>query len=136
MMAASDISWAGVVWRVVFAILLVMATFNPSGHSFYHWLTSAPAGITATKAFVGVLLLIGWVFCVRTAFVSLGMLGLVLGAALFGCAVWVLVDTGLLSLTGMTSMTWVVLLILGLLLGLGLSWSLVRARATGQVEVQ
>jgi len=29
-----------------------------------------------------------------------------------------------------------VLLILGVLLGLGLSWSLIRARTTGQVEVQ
>jgi hypothetical protein len=28
------------------------------------------------------------------------------------------------------------LVILGLVLGMGLSWSLIRARATGQVEVQ
>jgi len=30
----------------------------------------------------------------------------------------------------------VVLVVLGLLLGIGLSWSLVRARTTGQIEVQ
>jgi len=126
----------GVIWRMVFAVVLVLLTFNPSGYSFYHWLTAPPVGISATKAFAGVLLLIGWVFCLRTAFVSLGMLGLALGAALLGTATWLLVDVGLLSLTGVSAMTWVVLLILGALLGLGLSWSLIRARTTGQVEVQ
>jgi len=126
----------GVIWRMVFAVVLVLLTFNPSGYSFYHWLTAPPVGISATKAFAGVVLLIGWVFCLRTAFVSLGMLGLALGAALLGTATWLLVDVGLLSLTGVSAMTWVVLLILGALLGLGLSWSLIRARTTGQVEVQ
>jgi hypothetical protein len=31
---------------------------------------------------------------------------------------------------------WLALLILGVILGIGLSWSLIRARLTGQVEVQ
>ena len=135
-MEQPGISSMGVIWRMVFAVVLVLLTFNPSGYSFYHWLTAPPVGISATKAFAGVVLLIGWVFCLRTAFVSLGMLGLALGAALLGTATWLLVDVGLLSLTGVSAMTWVVLLILGALLGLGLSWSLIRARTTGQVEVQ
>jgi hypothetical protein len=33
-------------------------------------------------------------------------------------------------------LTWLALVILGVILGLGLSWSLIRARATGQIEVQ
>jgi len=135
-MAQPGISWGGVIWRVVFAIALVLFTFNPSGHSFYHWFTEPPTGITAAKAFVGILLLIGWVFCIRTALVALGMLGLVLGAALFGTLVWLLVDSGWIDLRGTSAMTWVVLVIVGALLGFGLSWSLIRARSTGQVEVQ
>jgi len=133
-MATPGISWVGVVWRLLFAVALVLLTFNPSGYSFYHWLVGTQVD-TAAKALVGVLLLIGWVVCIHTAFVSLGTLGLVLGAALFGSAVWLLVDTGVLSLNGVSAMTWVVLVILGLLLGIGLSWSLVRARTTGQIEV-
>lgn len=135
-MATPGISWSGVIRRVAFANALVLLTFNPSGNSFYHWLSAPPTGITAVKAFVGVLLLIGWVFCLRTAFVALGTIGLVLGAALFATATWMLVQAGWVSLDGVTTMTWVVLLILDVLLGLGLSWSLIRARTTGQVEVQ
>ncbi|HEY6513686.1 MAG TPA: DUF6524 family protein [Burkholderiaceae bacterium] len=134
-MATPGISWVGVIWRMLFAVALVLLTFNPSGYSFYHWLLQAQVDIAA-KALAGVALLIGWVICLRTAFVALGMLGLVLGAALFGCAVWLLVNTGVLSLHGTSALSWVILVVLGLLLGIGLSWSLIRARATGQIEVQ
>jgi len=134
-MATPGVSWVGVIWRMVFAVVLVLLTFNPSGYSFFHWIVSAQADVAA-KAFVGVALLIGWVACVRTAFIALGTLGLVLGIALLGTAVWLLVNAGVLSLNGVSSLSWVVLVILGLLLGIGLSWSLIRARATGQIEVQ
>jgi len=134
-MATPGISWVGVIWRMGFAVALVLLTFNPSGYSFYHWLLAAQVDVAA-KALAGVALLIGWVVCLRTAFVALGTLGLVLGAALFGCAVWLLVNTGVLKLDGVSALSWVVLVVLGLLLGIGLSWSLIRARATGQIEVQ
>jgi len=103
----SGISWSGVVLRVVLAIALVLLTFNPSGYSFYHWISAPPAGVTALKAFAGVALLIGWVMCLRTAFVALGWIGVILCAAL-----------------------------LGVILGVGLSWTLIRARTTGQIETQ
>ena len=129
------VSWSGVMGRMLFAIALELLTFNPTGHSFYHWLTAPPTGITALKAFAGIALLIGWIACLRTAFVSLGLVGLVLGGALLAALVWLLVDLGWISVGSSTSYAWVVLLIVGILLGLGLSWSLLRARATGQVEV-
>jgi hypothetical protein len=131
----SGISWAGVVWRMLFAVALVLLTFNPTGHSFYHWLTAPPTGISASKAFVGILLLIGWLFCVRTAVVSLGRFGMILVAALLAAGVWLLVDLGLIALTGSSAFTWVALVLVGVLLGLGLSWSLIRERTTGQFEV-
>ena len=31
---------------------------------------------------------------------------------------------------------WIALIVFGTVLGLGLSWSLIRARTTGQIEVQ
>lgn len=134
-MAVQGISWSGVIVRIVGAIALVLLTYNPSGHSFYHWIAEAPGGITAVKAFLGVLLLIGWVICLRTAYVSLGWLGVVLGVALLGTFVWLLFDVGLLQAQGTAAIVWIGLVIVGAVLGLGLSWSLIRARATGQVEV-
>ena len=61
---------------------------------------------------------------------------MVLGVALLVTFVWVLIDLKLLQATGATTMTWIGLVIFGVVLGIGLSWSLVRAHATGQIEVE
>jgi hypothetical protein len=135
-MAVQGISWSGMFVRVLLAIALVLATYNPTGYSFYHWLTAPPAGITAIKALLGVFLLIGWVVCLRTAFIALGWLGVLLGLALLGTIAWVFIDMRWIDLAEPSAVAWLALLILGTILGLGLSWSLIRARLTGQVEVQ
>lgn len=47
------ISWLGVLVRVVAALGVVLLTYNPSGHSFYHWAMRDFADLTALKAFAG-----------------------------------------------------------------------------------
>lgn len=134
-MTNQGVSPAGTLLRVLLAVILVLATFNPSGYSLYHWLTSVPLGITPGKVLAMILLVIGWFSCLRAAYVSLGWFGMGLGAALFAAVVWVLIDQGLISLSG-TAIVWLSLVVLGIILGVGLSWSLIRARVTGQLEVQ
>jgi hypothetical protein len=121
--------------RVVAALAVVLLTYNPSGQSFYHWAMRDFANLTAIKAFAGTLLLVGWVICIRAALTSLGALGLVLSALVLGTLVWVLADFGILDPDSPSLLSWIVLIISGIILGLGLSWSLLRTRVTGQVEV-
>ena len=135
-MSVQGISWSGVLIRIAVAAALVLVTYNPTGYSFYHWLTEPPPGINAVKALLGVILLIGWVVCLRTVYVALGWLGVILGMALLGALVWVFVDMKWIDLASPSAVAWVALLILGAILGVGLSWSLIRARLTGQIEVQ
>ena len=129
------ISWLGVLVRLVGALGVVLLTYNPTGNSFYHWALRDLAHITAVKAFAGALLLVGWIICIRAAFVSLGRLGVVLSALVLGTLVWVLTDYGFLNPDRPSLLAWVALIAIGIILGIGLSWSLVRARVTGQVEV-
>ncbi len=74
--------------------------------------------------------------CLRTAFVALGWLGVILGLALLGTLVWLLVDAKWIDPNYPSALAWVALIMLGAVLGIGLSWSLLRARVTGQVEVE
>jgi Family of unknown function (DUF6524) len=129
------ISWFGVLIRLVAALAVVLLTYNPSGHSFYHWAMADVANITAVKAFAGALLLVGWVVCLRTAFVSLGALGLLLSAVVLGTLVWMLTDYGILDADRPSLLSWITLVAIAIILGIGLSWSLLRARVTGQMEV-
>jgi len=121
--------------RWVFSLLLVLGTYNPSPFSYLGWLLSEGFSFGPVPALVGVLLLTLWVIFLRATFLSLGWLGIILGAALFGCLIWLLVDLGLLSLNSTGALTWISLILLSLLLGLGLSWSHIRRRITGQVDV-
>lgn len=133
-MPPSGITLTGTLVRIGLALVLVIGTFNPTGYSLFHWITAAPVAVTPGKALAVLALAIGWVVCLRTAFISLGKVGLGLGLALFSVLVWFLVDRDIVSLTG-SGIVWVGLVVVGVLLGIGLSWSLLRAKATGQVEV-
>ena len=117
------------------ALALVLLTFNPTGYSFFHWVT-APPGLTALKAVAGVVLLIGWVMCLRATAISLGWLGVLLGAALLASLVWLLIELKMIDTVDGSVLTWIALVMVGILLGIGLSWSLIRARLIGHVEVQ
>jgi hypothetical protein len=49
--------------------------------------------------------------------------------------VWVLTDYGFVDPDRPALLSWISLISIGVILGIGLSWSLLRARVTGQVEV-
>lgn len=127
----------GFVVRLVVALALVLLTYNPTRYAFVPWLRAAvAAGETgAIHALAGVVLLIGWTFFLGTAWSALGPVGLLLGAALLGTAVWVLIDYDLLALESSASIAWVVLVCVAALLAFGMSWGHWKRRASGQVEV-
>ena len=121
--------------RWVFAIILVFGTYNPSGYSYISWLLDEGTEFGPVLAIVGLVLLIGWVIYVRTTFLSMGWLGIILGSALFASVIWLLVNLGWLSLDSTSVITYLVLLLLSLILATGMSWSHIRRRMTGQFDV-
>ena len=82
----------------------------------------------------GVVVVIGWVF-VQASYRSLGAVGILLGGAFFGTFVWSLIWLGGLQLGASSAITWAAMLCLAGLLSIGISWSHVRRRITGQVDV-
>jgi hypothetical protein len=134
-MAASRFSAAALLARVLFGTALVLVTWNPSGLSFFHWAMASDAGNRAFVALAGVTLLILFVIYIRATLRAMGTLGVVLAAAFLGALVWVLADTGFLALDGGTAPVWAALICLGILLGIGMSWSHIRRVLTGQVDV-
>lgn len=125
----------GLIWRLVFAIALVLLTFNPTGHSYYHWLADGFPSVQPVEAVAGIALLIAWVIFIRSTLAAIGRLGLVLLLAFFASVVWWVVSQGWLDPANRRAMAWVVLLVLGLVLGIGMSWSHIRRRMSGQASV-
>ena len=126
----------GFVFRLIGAAVLLLATYNPEGRSYFHWMAEGGWQITPLKAFAGVCLLVGWVFLLRTTVSSLGALGTVLAAAFFGTLIWLIVSWAHLEPHTSKGLTYLVLLGIAAVLATGSAWAIVRRRLTGQVSVK
>lgn len=133
---SAELDLGGFLFRLAGSLLLVLATYNPSGYSYVHWLKHAFSNdsLGPEHFVVGVVIVIGWVILLTATQRSMGTLGLVLEALLFGGLVWFLIDLGVLSVDSMTALSWVVLIILAVMLAIGLTWSHIWRRLTGQFE--
>ena len=129
------INWGGVVLRVFFATVLVMATYNPTPWSYYDWVIYSFEQFNVLVVLAGVVLLIGWSIYIRATLRSLGTFGLVLAFAFFGALLWLIIDWGLVSVENIAAVSWIVLVIMSFVLGIGMSWSFIRRRMSGQVDV-
>jgi hypothetical protein len=134
---ARDFTALSFVWRFLFSLVLVLATYNPTGLSYYEWVGEAlgSSQFGAVHFFVGVILLVGWIILWVATWRALELLGVVLAAVAIGALVWLLIDLGLLDTEGPTAIRWIALVSLALLLSIGLSWSHIWRRLTGQLEV-
>ena len=130
------LTFAGFLGRFAAALLLVLATFNPTGLSFVSWLAGTFPHIQPLQAVVGVALLALWIFFGHATWRSLGVLGLCVGAAFFGAVLWLLASWGWFSASNHTALVWLVLFVIASLLTVGLCWGLVRARVSGQAVVE
>ena len=128
-------SLVGFAWRVTFALALVLLTFNPVGYSYFHWVRGNFPAFTPAQAVLGIVLLILWIFLWRSMMQAVGTLGLALMVALTAALVWLLVSWGWLDVANATAMTWVALIALGTILGVGMSWAIIRRELTGQASV-
>ncbi|MCW8950067.1 MAG: DUF6524 family protein, partial [Sedimenticola sp.] len=103
--------------------------------SWYHWLVSAENIVDPLLALAAITLLIGWVIYLRATARSLGIVGTLLASALFATLVWALIHYQLISLSNTTLLAYIVLVILSAVMAIGLSWSHIRRRLSGQLDV-
>ena len=130
------LTFVGFLLRVAFALALVLLTYNPSGYSYVHLLQAGFPAITPLEAVLGILLLIGWFVFLRATLSSIGPLGLVLLLALFGALIWLIVSWGWVKLSNTGAIVWISLVVLSLILAVGMSWSYLYRRWSGQATVE
>lgn len=141
-MVGEGISAKGVAARFVIALLLVYATFNPEGYSYFHWaIDPAVRGQMEVardqlpiKLLVGLLLLGVWAFLIQTTRRALGLKGIVLMVAILLALVWALIDWHVLNPGSSRAIGHIVLLALAVVMTLGASWSHISRRVSGQVD--
>ena len=136
--ATSGMTAAGFGWRLLAALALVLLTFNPSGFSGYHWISSAIGASSFGPLHLLLLgvLVAGWaVFWIAT-WRALGTLGVTIAVLILGALIWLLFDIGLLESHSLSAITWIALVALSVVLAIGVSWSHLWRRFTGQINVE
>lgn len=131
---AQAFTWGSFGVRFVFALIVVFATYNPEGFSFYHW-GIKDFSVEPLRIVVGIVLLIGWVIFIRATMRSLGGVGLILTAALCAALLWLLIDWGWIPRDSVKVISYAALLIITMILAVGMSWSHVRRRMSGQYDM-
>jgi len=140
-MANGQFTWGSLLIRLVGALALVYATYNPDGYSYFHWamrwlsgsLGASFKGAEALLFLTGILLMIGWVVFLNATRQSLGSLGVLLTIAFCAGLIWLFVKLELISVFGSRTLSHLVLIVIGVVLALGMSWSHIRRQLTGQV---
>ncbi|MEO9685500.1 MAG: DUF6524 family protein [Tateyamaria sp.] len=125
----------GFFWRWLCAFGLLAVTYNPTQYNYVRWILDFGRDNLSIAVLVGLFLLIGYIIYLRATLRSIGTFGMLLVLAVAGAMIWVLYDLGILRLDDPGLITWLALLALSLVLGIGLSWSHVRRYLSGQSDI-
>ena len=131
-MVRNNFTFVSFLLRFLFALALVLLTYNPTGLSWVGWLFGDVPMVY--KAASGVVLLIGWVMFLRATWRSLGAIGTFLALAFFGIMIWLFHQWGFFELDNIEVIQWLVLFVLAGVLAVGMSWSHVRRKLSGQYD--
>jgi len=134
MSISSRFGWNSFIIRFIFSVVIVFASYNAEGYSYYDWAAADFSSFTVLKAFTGVVLLIGWIILIRATIGSLGIFGILLAVAFFGLLIWLIFDVFGLATDNQRVITYIVEIMIAFVLSTGVSWSHVRRRISGQVD--
>lgn len=125
----------GILLRWLGAFVLLAATFNPTQWNFIRWAEAHWASQMPLTLLLGLLLGVGYLIYIGATLRSIGAFGVIVVAAVVGALIWVLMDWGVLNLQNTDLNLWLAIFALSVVLGVGLCWSILRQRLSGQASV-
>jgi len=125
---------SGFVARWLPALFLVFATYNPSGYSYCDWIADIGGGHWVLKAFVSIVLVIAYATFILATLRSLGMLGVATWVLFFSSLVWLMINIGIIETLSVRTFVTVALIISANVFAVGVSWSYIRLRLSGQAD--
>jgi len=128
-------NFSGFLLRFAIALVLVLVTYNPTFGSYVGWVWADMESQLSLKVLAGLILLVVYIIFLRATLRSIGAIGMVLLLAIIAAVVWVLTDLGALDIGNEVLLTWIILVAMAFVMAVGVSWSHVRRRISGQADV-
>ena len=133
-MGGGRFDYSSVVIRFLFSLFFVLATYNPSGVSFVHWVQKA--GDLPLKILVGLVLLGIYAMLVISTWRMIGLFGISLVVATCAAAAWLLWELGVIDLASLSAFSTSVLVMVAVVFTAGISYSGVHTRLTGILHTE
>ena len=105
-----------------FSAFLFFSTYNPSGHSYYHWVVEGTDGNLPLKLTVGFVLLWVYLSILPIIWTSMGPIGLGMAAALLSASGLVAWDYGLLDNVSPSFFPYALISSFATIVAVGLTW--------------
>ena len=118
--------------RLVYSLIIVWATYNPTKYSLMHWVQTSDAAMSSKALAIGALTLAWLVYCVLS-YKALGKIGLACLIAFFGLATWFLTDHGYLNLANANEAQWYSTFMISVLFAVGMAAGIFVRRLSGQM---
>lgn len=128
---------AVLIVRMLIAAVVVFSSYNPTGTSIFHWMSSHLDGDMpdAWVVLAAILTILINVVLLIAAWKALGKIGTIIVLILFAALVYLALQEGWASTGNNSSLQWLALILYSAFLGIGLSGAILWRRATGQVVV-
>lgn len=126
--------------RLLVSFAFVFATYNPTGYSFYHWITDVGAGMLSLKAAVALAIAMTYYATFRVVFAAFRRSGLVVAGLV---AVLFVSEVVSIVVPQRSQPFWhfnilvsqyVILSAVAIVVSLGISWSHLIEQLTGQLQ--
>ncbi|WP_299509068.1 DUF6524 family protein [Cypionkella sp.] len=125
----------GILLRWLGAFILLSATYNPTQVNFTRWAEANWQTQMPLTILLGLLLGVGYMIYIGATLRSIGSFGILLVGAIVAALIWVLIDYQIRTLQNPSLNLWLGIFALSVVLGIGLSWSIIRQRISGQATV-
>lgn len=122
-----------ILLRWLLIATVIFGTYNPSGRSFFHWALESDVDLSL-KLSVGLVLLALNLTFVQLTFRALGTIGFLLLATCMISIAFTLIKLEFVSLYTWELIQLYIILFLTLALTIGVCWSAIRTRISGQVD--
>ncbi|NDA45793.1 MAG: hypothetical protein EBY21_00650 [Alphaproteobacteria bacterium] len=130
-----QITVSGVLARWAGAFFLLAAVYNPTGYSYYHWVTTTDERYWSFKIVAGIILYSFFALYFNASLRALRLSGLMLISLASGLATYILFPNPIDFDTPAPQLLVFLQIVIANILAVGASWSYVRQMLSGQLDV-
>ena len=116
---------------LIMSMALAVGTWNPTGHHFIHYISSADDILSGFKPFGILMMLALWLLAIKSIFQSLKFYGAIIVMIIIASFIWGLQEYGIVNVTDLDQAGWAATLGAGLLIWIGLNASIIWKKLTG-----